>query len=132
MIDAGKIRFTLSKDEILRSKKDIKELFDNGSSFFIYPYKVFYRANTSEKNQILISVSKRNFKKAVTRNKIKRHIREAYRLNKSLFANNTYNGVSFSIAIIYISKSVLTHKEIEGKLIAVLKKLVAAGGNLKK
>jgi ribonuclease P protein component len=111
------VSFSLKKHEILRSKKDIKELFENGSSFFLYPFKVHILPSpNSQNNQVLFSVSKRNFKKAVDRNLIRRRIREAYRLNKNILATDQKEQFSLSIALIYISRFKLPYKEIEDKL----------------
>ena len=112
---------TFKKSERLSSKKLIKELFDRGSSFYIYPFKIYWlpQVTLNEPNQLLFSVPKRNFKKAVDRNLIKRRIREAYRLNKqSLGINN-----SLLIAYIYTAKSKLSYSEIEDKLKQTLKRL---------
>lgn len=109
--------FSLKKHEILRSKKSIKELFDNGSSFFLYPFKVYYQSNSiGENNKVLFSVSKKSFAKAVDRNLIRRRIREAYRLNKTLLNIDKEQSLSLSIALVYISKFELPYSEIENKL----------------
>jgi ribonuclease P protein component len=111
------VSFSLKKHEILRSKKSIKELFENGSSFFLYPFKVQFLPNPdSQNNQVLFSVSKRNFKKAVDRNLLRRRIREAYRLNKNILTTDQKEQFSISIALIYISKFKLPYNEIEDKL----------------
>jgi ribonuclease P protein component len=121
---AGRIRFTFSKNEILRKKKDIKELFENGSSFFMHPFKVLYLSHQGEKHhQVIFTVSRRTFKNAVDRNLVKRRLREAYRLNKYILSDNTEAKFSFSIAIIYIGKNVPDFAYINGKLIVILKKL---------
>lgn len=109
--------FSLKKHEILRSKKNIEELFKNGSSFFLYPYKVFFIPNpTAENNRVLFSVSKKNFKRAVDRNLIRRRMREAYRLNKSTLLDKQKETLSLSIGLIYISKFKLPYIDIENKL----------------
>ena len=76
-------KFTFKKSERLSQKKSIQELFDKGSSFYLYPFKVFFIPSEAPDHQILISVPKNIFKRAVDRNTIKRRIREGYRLNKS-------------------------------------------------
>ncbi|MCK5208786.1 MAG: ribonuclease P protein component [Cyclobacteriaceae bacterium] len=116
--------FTLKKHEILRSKKKIQELFDNGSSFFLYPFKVYFLPESNLKtNGVLFSVSKKHFKRAVDRNLIRRRMREAYRLNKSILKENQKDSSSISMAIIYISKFKLPFNEIEFKLKQVFVRL---------
>src|SRR5690606_9991392 len=100
--------YGLQKNERLHSKKSIKELFDKGSSFFIYPFKVLYlplNDGHAETNQVLFSVSKRKIKKAVHRNYIKRRMKEAYRLNKAILLSSEINN---RIALVYVSS------ELEG------------------
>lgn len=111
--------FGLSKNERLNSQKLIKELFDKGSSFFLYPFKVLVLpSEAAEVNQVLFSVSKRKFKKAVDRNLVKRRMREAYRLNKHLLSESGSN--KKLIAFIYVSGDILTFQTIETKLVKVL------------
>jgi len=111
------VSFSLKKHEILKSKKEIKELFDNGSSFFLYPFKVFYLPKAELQNiQVLFSVSKKNFSKAVDRNLIRRRMREAYRLNKKILLADQKDSFSISMALVYISKFKLPYSDIEDKL----------------
>lgn len=122
--DYERIPQTFHKNERLNSKILIKELFDKGSSFFLYPIKVFYlKAPPGSPHQILFSVPKRNFKKAVDRNKIKRRLRESYRSNKSVLADADKEAFSFLIAFVYLSKEILSYKDIEDKLNASLRRL---------
>lgn len=117
--------FSLKKHEILRSKNNIKELFDNGSSFFLYPFKVYFLPkSTLDTNQALFSVSKKYYKRAVDRNLIRRRMREAYRLNKSILEANQTESFSLSIALIYISKFKLPYNDIEKKLKQVFVRLI--------
>jgi ribonuclease P protein component len=69
--------------------------------------------------QVLFSVSKRSFKRAVDRNLIRRRIKEAYRLNKSFLANNFPPYIAF----IYVAKEILPYQNIEKSIKSVLKKL---------
>ena len=109
-------RFTFKKKERLSRKKYIQELFNNGSSFFLYPFKVFYLPHNEEgtPTQWLISVPKKLHKTAVARNLIKRRVREAYRLHKNQI--NLSSGKSLFIAYIYVSNEILPYEEIENKL----------------
>jgi ribonuclease P protein component len=112
-------KFSFTKAERLSSKKLIQELFSKGSSFYLYPFKVFVLKAESEVNQILISVPKSNFKKAVDRNTIKRRIREGYRLNKSKLPSNK----TFLIAYIYTAKDILVSDVIHQRIILSLNKI---------
>jgi ribonuclease P protein component len=115
------------KTERLCSKKDFEQLFTDSSSFFVYPFKVVYRTlEYSEKEylKIGISVSKRNFKRAVKRNYIKRRIREAFRLNKQplkLLLEERKVGLQF--VLVYVSKETQEYADIEPKIKIVLEKL---------
>ncbi len=104
------VRYTLKKTERLSSKKDIQELFKNGSSFYLYPFKVVMLPNVASKvHQVLFSVPKRIFKRAVDRNLLKRRMREAYRLHKHLLPTEPQ---VLNIAYIYTSKDVLDYTSI--------------------
>jgi len=99
----------LTKQERLYKKKEIGLLFEEGESSFSYPYKVKWYETDIPQNgvpvQILISVSKRSFKKAVSRNNIKRLIKEAYRTQKhKLWDMLKDRENQIHIAIIYIDK----------------------------
>ncbi len=116
-------RFTFSKTERLSKEKTIQELFNRGSSFYLFPFKVIYIPNPDpsiSQPQILISVSSRNFPRAVDRNLIKRRIREAYRLQKEIMKGESKRG---AFAFVYTSKSLLPYAEIRSKLFLVLEKI---------
>ncbi|NNF21326.1 MAG: ribonuclease P protein component [Saprospiraceae bacterium] len=118
------MRFTFNKSARLSSRKDIKELFEKGSSFFLFPFKVLYLEDpqqSSSTHQVLISVPKKNHKSAVKRNRIKRLIREAYRLNQHIISEVSEK--KLLIAYIYVSGDVLPYKEVETKLKKVLIRL---------
>jgi ribonuclease P protein component len=79
-------KFTLGKNERLKSRKQTELLFSEGKKFSITPFRVHYLFNelASPPLQFGVGVSNKNFKKAVDRNKIKRRVREAYRLQKTI------------------------------------------------
>ncbi len=117
------MNYRLPKSERLHADKLIKELFSEGSSFFLYPFKVlFYVKGPAEKGtvQVLFSVSKKKIKKAVGRNLVRRRIKESYRLNKSLLS---LEGRQVSIGLIYVGSELMEFAELQSKIIAVLKKL---------
>ncbi|MEP2773922.1 MAG: ribonuclease P protein component [Fulvivirga sp.] len=109
------IRKTFKKSERLSAKTLIKELFDKGSSFYLYPFKVLFLPTTQSTTQLLISVPKKNHKTAVARNQLKRRIREAYRLNKEYLPTEK----NFLIAYIYTSRDINKYSEIEKSIIAI-------------
>jgi ribonuclease P protein component len=115
-------KFTLGKKERLTKEIYIKELFSKGSSFYLHPFKVLYLPHPdpgSIVNEILFSVPKRQFKRAVDRNKIKRRVREAYRLNKS---EMTAPG-KFLIAYIYTAKTILPSETFQQKVLGTIQKI---------
>ncbi len=76
---------TLPKEERLCSRKALEELFGGGHrSVTAFPIRAVYMPNAVGTVRIMVSVSKRYFKRAVRRNRIKRQLREAYRLQKEL------------------------------------------------
>lgn len=118
--------FTYNKTEKLKSKKELDNLFANGKSFLVFPLKVFYSISDklSEDNINLgVGVSKRNFKNAAERNRVKRLLREAYRLNKTNL-HRTITNKQLSFFILFIDKTMPEKRNIiDDKMIKVLDKL---------
>ncbi len=116
------------KKERLSGKKAVGELFKKGNNSFIYPFKVLIHKNNSPTDsnlRLLITVPKRNFKKAVDRNRIKRLTREAWRLNKNeALEKLEETSVYLDVALVYASKTILTYKEITLKIILILQRLI--------
>ncbi|HLV39090.1 ribonuclease P protein component [Xanthomarina sp.] len=113
------------KKEKLKSEKLISKLFLEGKSVSAYPLRMVYLKTTFDeavKIKAGVSVSKRNFKKAVDRNRIKRLLREAYRLNKATYFNNLTTQYAFMI--LYIGKEKPTFLEVETKMKQLLRKFV--------
>ncbi|GAA3656033.1 ribonuclease P protein component [Flavivirga jejuensis] len=105
------------KKEKLKSKKLIEQLFERGQSVSAFPLRLVYLQTTFDDDVIAktgVSVSKRNFKTAVDRNRIKRLLREVYRLNKAVYFNNITTQYAFMI--LYIGKDKPTLTQIESKM----------------
>ena len=122
--------FTFNKEERLCSKKIIDNLFAKGKSFLVFPLKfVFVKSQVSQKYpaQVAFSVGKRNFKQAVSRNLIKRKIREAYRLNKHLLYKQL-NDEYISIFVIFIGKSIPDFSQVNDAMRKGIEKLIKEVG----
>lgn len=113
---------TLCKEERLYAQKRIDSLFESGASFIAYPLRIVYSARENETVEckdsypisIMVSVSKRKFKRAVKRNRVKRLIKEAYRLNKNqILHNEIFNQKSIDIAFLYLKNELPEYEEIE-------------------
>ncbi|GEO03755.1 ribonuclease P protein component [Adhaeribacter aerolatus] len=112
------ISYSFPKEERLCSKKLITELFSKGSSFNLYPLRFVFIKNAqpvAAPPQVLVSVSKKYFKKAVDRNRLKRQMREAYRLSRHLLQVNNQYPLQL-LAIIYIGKEKSPFNLIQKKL----------------
>jgi len=103
---------SLSSDERLKSRTQINFLFDEGKQLFSHPLKVFYHIHEAQdpdkglRLKFGVTVPKSLFKKAVNRNRLKRKIRESYRLHKSSFlAENQEINKSIDWFFIYIDRN---------------------------
>lgn len=119
------MQYRFPKEEKLKSKKCLERLFSEGKSVSKFPLKLLYIEAELPENvpmQVGVSVAKRRFKKAVTRNRIKRLMREAYRLHK----NDVFNTISTSYAcmFLYIGKQEPTYEEIETAMQRLLQKFL--------
>ena len=124
----AKRKFAFPKEEHLCRKKLIEELFGKqGSSFGVYPLRIVWirsAAPTATPPQVLVSVSKRSFKRAVDRNRLKRLIREAYRLNKYRLMEQPGGHVVALLGIIFTGKEKCELALVEKKLISALQRLL--------
>jgi ribonuclease P protein component len=117
---------TFKKHERLSGQKIIDNLFSEGKSFMVSPFRVVWIVQELTGNfpaRVLISVSKARIKKAVDRNLVKRRIREAYRKNKKdfyVFLN--HKQVNCVFALLYNSSVIECYQEIEEKIILLLQR----------
>ena len=117
---------TFTKQEKLKKSKLISQLFAEGNNVTEFPIKLVYLPVEhvgTHKIQAGVSVPKRNFKKAVDRNRIKRLMREAYRKNKEhIYAEEHTKKHIFMF--IYLGKNEIEYKLIEEKMILLLQKFL--------
>lgn len=116
------MKLTFGKNEKLKSKKAIENLFSEGQSYVSHPIRIVYKVNPKQDYTIRVgeSVAKKKFKHAVDRNLLKRRIREAYRLNKSLIETPDN---SIDALFIYTSSKIKDFDAINKSMQEVLQKL---------
>ena len=117
--------FTFSKKEKLKSQKLIEHLFSQGKTVVAYPLRLVYIETTfgdDVRAKVGVSVSKRHFKHAVNRNRIKRLMREVYRLNKPLYFNNS--STQYALMILYIGKDGTDFETINSKMRLLFDKFI--------
>jgi ribonuclease P protein component len=120
-----KSKHTFPKKERISHKKDIEKLFAEGKSFFAFPMRIVYVSENSEPASsgvsVLVNVPKRHFKKAVDRNRLKRLIRESYRLNKSMLTTAAVsNARLLKIAFLYTRHEKSSYREVEKGMVKAL------------
>lgn len=123
------MRFTYPKNQKLKSKKTIDLLFSEGKSVSKYPLRLVFIESDygldmakNEKLKMGVSVSKKNFKKAVDRNYFKRLLRETFRLNKHLLLENIQK--NYAMMFFYQTKDRLTFEEVNTKTIQLFEKFL--------
>jgi len=120
-------RLTFEKAERLTHKILIEKLFSEGNGFICYPFRIVWKEtqlHSTYPAQVAITVSKRNFKRAVTRNLLKRRIREIYRLHKISFYNELKErNIQIAFMVIYLPKNIMKTNEMESKLIKGIQRI---------
>jgi ribonuclease P protein component len=119
-------------DPRLKSKIIIDKLFVEGTSLFHFPLKMMFTQRlvddetvdvTQPGLQYGVSVSKRTFKRAVDRNKVKRRMREAVRLQKNIYLDKIKEPTITSMMFIYVGKEILEYKIISRAAMILMKKM---------
>ena len=113
-------RCTFKKSERISTQREIDCLFKQGDAFISYPLRIIYlkqKPFSGETVSVLISVPKKKIKCAVKRNRIKRLIRETYRLNKmSLIQYCREKETNMLIAFIFIGNELSRWKAMEAAM----------------
>ena len=119
--------YGLDKKQKIKSRKLITEVFAHGKSFPVFPLRVTYLLKPSAETpgiQIGVTASKKNFKKAVDRNRIKRLLREAYRLQKNdLLAKVEQSGLQCSVFFLFTGKEIASFPDIKAAMSKTLDQL---------
>jgi ribonuclease P protein component len=125
-------KLTLGKEERLKSRKLIDQLFKEGRSFTIFPFRVYYLFPPAQAHKTVhqllqfgVGVSTRNFKHAVDRNRVKRLVREAWRLQKMPFQELLHSKqLSIAVFVIYTGKELPAYAVVSEKIAVILKRLI--------
>ncbi len=122
--------FTFNKQEKLKSRKLTKQLFAEGKSFLVFPIKVVYLSITEVVDfpiKIGVSASSKTFKNAVNRNRIKRVLKEQYRLNKLPLHEHIFSTKQqVAVFFIFIDKTLPQKGLVEKKMPIIINKLIQA------
>lgn len=115
--------------EKLKSTLIISEVFQQGLSFHNYPLLVYYQKSETQNFQdfavkAAFTVSRKKFKKAVHRNRIKRLMREAYRLNKTQFYENLQANVYYRLVFVYIGNKIVNFQSVQDAMRALQKNII--------
>lgn len=128
---AGLASPTFSKSERIVSRTLIEQLFSKGKgksrSIAAFPLRAVYlereRGEGEEPVQVLISVSKRHFKRAVKRNRVKRQIREAYRHRKHALTEKMPEGKALAVAFIWLADELADSRQVEKSVARLIEKI---------
>jgi len=119
--------YTFTKDERLRKHNLILKLFAEGKTFRIPPFRITWLMLESQGNspvEILLSVPKYNLRKAVQRNRVRRRMKEAFRLHKRILHETIIPGQKHMLlCLTYTSKEILPFDHLKGKIILLLQRL---------
>jgi ribonuclease P protein component len=124
-------RETFHKSERLCSRKIITSLFDNGNVLYSRLFKVVWSISPvsvpATPAQVAFSVLKKNFRLAVTRNLLKRRMREAYRRNKPVLYNFLLReNIGIVFVMIYKEETVWKYSDIEVSVKEIIERLIVS------
>lgn len=121
----SRTRYKLPATERLKSRKQIGKLFAGGQQFSHFPFRVYFQFENDQHHlQVGVGVSARLFKRAVDRNRIKRLLRESWRLNKQALEEQLLrSGKRLSVFILYTGKEMPVFQETEQKINGITERL---------
>lgn len=115
---------TFPKSEKLCGDQSVDHLYKTGKRFVVWPIRVTYLPIADGPSQVLIWAPKALFKHAVDRNRLRRQMREAYRLNKQVLIEADKH---YYLALNYIDKEMQNYKIITKSMMKILKRLSSDG-----
>ncbi|MFI3328824.1 MAG: ribonuclease P protein component [Rikenellaceae bacterium] len=121
-------KFGLPREERLRGVSTVSRLFGEGESVYFFPLRIVFSRKSAddescqEPTSVLFSVPKKLHKRANKRNLLRRRVKEAYRLQKSLLGIHQQG---LNIAIIYSTKELLSYDKIARAIERTLPQIVA-------
>lgn len=121
------MKFSLGSIERIKSRKVVEQLFTEGKGFSVFPFRVAYLfCDFTEGNlKAGFSIGVRHFKKAVDRNRIKRLMKESYRLQKEpLCEKLKQKNQCLAVFFIYTGKELPLYEAVNGKMTAIIKRLM--------
>jgi ribonuclease P protein component len=128
MLSLNMVRNTLSKSERLSSLKAIEQLFADGQHLSQYPIRLVWisrkRQEMDTPVRVMFSASKKKFARAVDRNRIKRLMREGYRLHKTQLYTRIPPELTYDLALIYTGKEIESMEHIQNKIIRALGRML--------
>jgi ribonuclease P protein component len=121
-------QFTFQKKDKLKSRKQTQFLFAKGQSMNAFPIKLIYTLESNELGSVQTGVGapSRTFRKAVDRNRVKRLLREGYRLERPEFIASSVdalNKLRVNLFFLYTDATVISQKEIQEKIKQLLSRL---------
>lgn len=116
---------TFSKEERICSRKLMDQLFSGAGSHSLvaFPLRAVYMESQEEGVQMLVSVPKRHFKRAVKRNRVKRQVREAYRHHKQLLTDRVGEGRGVAVAFIWLDPHLHSTAKVSSKVENLLQRI---------